>query len=124
MKRTLDRCRKFEGTGKSCFSEPALRDVILAAPLCSNDAEPVIPSEGLKCQPELRASGLLFFFLLVFKKIFVCSILLLKVINMILLVLVDPKSQVSGERPFCMSSSIECLCSRHFWICGYGPSLF
>ncbi|KAL6328436.1 hypothetical protein AAG906_038311 [Vitis piasezkii] len=57
MKRTLDRCRKFEETGKSCFSEPALRDVILAAPLCSNDAESIIHPEGLKCQPEPRASG-------------------------------------------------------------------
>ncbi|CBI18590.3 unnamed protein product, partial [Vitis vinifera] len=57
MKRTLDRCRKFEETGKSCFSGPALRDVILAAPLCSNDAESIIHPEGLKCQPEPRASG-------------------------------------------------------------------
>ena len=59
MKRTLDRCRKFEGTGKSCFSELALRDVILAAPLSSNDAESIISPEGLKCQPEPRASCLL-----------------------------------------------------------------
>ncbi|XP_050209438.1 uncharacterized protein LOC126660137 isoform X2 [Mercurialis annua] len=30
MKRTLSRCRKFEDAGKSCFSEPPLRDAILA----------------------------------------------------------------------------------------------
>ena len=43
----------------SCFSEPALQDVILAAPLSSNDAESIISPEGLKCQPEPRASSLL-----------------------------------------------------------------
>ncbi|PIN26644.1 hypothetical protein CDL12_00624 [Handroanthus impetiginosus] len=31
-KRTLARCRKFEDSGTSCFSEPALRDIIFAAP--------------------------------------------------------------------------------------------
>ncbi|XP_059433705.1 uncharacterized protein LOC132166876 isoform X4 [Corylus avellana] len=31
-KRTLSKCRKFEDTGKSCFTEPSLRDVILASP--------------------------------------------------------------------------------------------
>lgn len=39
MWRTLARCRKFEETGKSCFTEPALRDVIFAAPPRGNDAE-------------------------------------------------------------------------------------
>ncbi|KDP43395.1 hypothetical protein JCGZ_26495 [Jatropha curcas] len=39
MKRTLARCRKFEDTGKSCFGEPALRDVIYAAPLHRNQTE-------------------------------------------------------------------------------------
>ncbi|KAL5735172.1 hypothetical protein ACOSP7_033033 [Xanthoceras sorbifolium] len=39
MKRTLARCRKFEETGKSCFTEPAIRDVIFAAPPRGNDAE-------------------------------------------------------------------------------------
>lgn len=32
IRRTLARCRKFEDAGKSCFSEPALRDVLLAVP--------------------------------------------------------------------------------------------
>lgn len=27
MKRTLDRCRQFEKTGKSCFNEPSFRDI-------------------------------------------------------------------------------------------------
>ncbi|KAK3228498.1 hypothetical protein Dsin_000379 [Dipteronia sinensis] len=39
MKRTLARCRKFEETGKSCFTEPAIRDVIFATPPRANDAE-------------------------------------------------------------------------------------
>lgn len=39
MWRTLARCRKFEETGKSCFTEPALRDVIFATPPRRNDAE-------------------------------------------------------------------------------------
>ncbi|GMN69619.1 hypothetical protein TIFTF001_038663 [Ficus carica] len=39
MKRTLARCRKHEDTGKSCFSEPALRDIIYSAPAQGNDPE-------------------------------------------------------------------------------------
>ncbi|XP_022865627.1 uncharacterized protein LOC111385469 isoform X2 [Olea europaea var. sylvestris] len=31
-KRTLDKCRKFEDSGVSCFAEPTLRDAIYAAP--------------------------------------------------------------------------------------------
>ncbi|CAB4318576.1 unnamed protein product [Prunus armeniaca] len=30
VKRTLERCRKFEDTGKSCFSEPSYRDILLS----------------------------------------------------------------------------------------------
>ncbi|KAI3992294.1 hypothetical protein MKX01_030015 [Papaver californicum] len=41
VKRTITRCRKFEATGKSCFSEPALQKIILSASRCSNDGEPV-----------------------------------------------------------------------------------
>lgn len=37
VKRTLARCRNFEDTGKSCFSEIALHDVALTAPSCNND---------------------------------------------------------------------------------------
>ncbi|KAI3470617.1 hypothetical protein Pfo_027280 [Paulownia fortunei] len=38
-KRTLARCRKFEDSGASCFSEPALRDIIFAAPPQFDEAE-------------------------------------------------------------------------------------
>ncbi|KAJ4851160.1 hypothetical protein Tsubulata_003248 [Turnera subulata] len=31
VKRTLDRCHKFEDTGKSCFSEPLFKDIFLSA---------------------------------------------------------------------------------------------
>ncbi|XP_038688946.1 uncharacterized protein LOC119988101 isoform X2 [Tripterygium wilfordii] len=39
MKRTLARYHRFEDTHKSCFSEPALQDIIFAAPPRANDAE-------------------------------------------------------------------------------------
>ncbi|XP_015577676.1 uncharacterized protein LOC8271907 isoform X2 [Ricinus communis] len=41
IKRTLARCRKFEDTGSSCFSEPALQEVIFSTPTCNNDAKSV-----------------------------------------------------------------------------------
>jgi hypothetical protein len=31
-RRTLDRCRKFEETGKSCFTDPAIQDFLFSAP--------------------------------------------------------------------------------------------
>ncbi|OVA03569.1 hypothetical protein BVC80_1651g75 [Macleaya cordata] len=37
VKRTIARCRKFEESGRSCFSEPALQEVISSAPPYSND---------------------------------------------------------------------------------------
>ncbi|KAJ6410178.1 hypothetical protein OIU84_009638 [Salix udensis] len=36
IKRTLARCHKFEDTGRSCFNEPALQQVIFSAPRCNN----------------------------------------------------------------------------------------
>ncbi|XP_042511995.1 uncharacterized protein LOC122087076 isoform X2 [Macadamia integrifolia] len=63
VNRTLARCQKFEDTGISCFSEPALRDVLLAT---SNDAKTVdcvegaatnLYAAGSSCQPEARASA-------------------------------------------------------------------
>lgn len=54
MKRVLARCHKFEETGKSCFSEPSLRDVIFAAP---RNAQP----ETVNSQPVPSVSGLLFY---------------------------------------------------------------
>ncbi|EOY19220.1 hypothetical protein QUC31_006205 [Theobroma cacao] len=41
IKRTLARCQKFEETGKSCFTEPAYRDVIFSAPPRGIDSESV-----------------------------------------------------------------------------------
>ncbi|XP_019428234.1 PREDICTED: uncharacterized protein LOC109336227 isoform X1 [Lupinus angustifolius] len=38
MKRTLARCRDFEESGRSCFLEPAFKDVLFAAPTCVNYA--------------------------------------------------------------------------------------
>lgn len=39
VKRTLARCRKFEDTGRSYFSEPALQEIIFAVPSCNSDAK-------------------------------------------------------------------------------------
>ncbi|KAA8544238.1 hypothetical protein F0562_022250 [Nyssa sinensis] len=41
VKRTLARCRKFEDTGRSCFSDAALQDVIFSVPSCNNEAKSV-----------------------------------------------------------------------------------
>jgi hypothetical protein len=41
VKRTLARCRKFEDTGASCFSEPALQDVLFSVSPCNNDTKSV-----------------------------------------------------------------------------------
>lgn len=38
MKRTLDRCRKYEDTGKSCFSEPLFKDIFISGFSNLNDA--------------------------------------------------------------------------------------
>ncbi|KAG8380646.1 hypothetical protein BUALT_Bualt06G0037400 [Buddleja alternifolia] len=38
-KRTFARCQKFEDSGASCFSEPALRDIVYAAPPRFDDTE-------------------------------------------------------------------------------------
>lgn len=39
MKRTLTRCHKFEDSGISCFSEPALQDIIFSTPPHKRDAK-------------------------------------------------------------------------------------
>ncbi|PQQ20186.1 uncharacterized protein Pyn_32460 [Prunus yedoensis var. nudiflora] len=54
-KRTLARCRKYEENGISCFNEPALRDVIFAAPLHGGNAEPM-KCNGLSLPPENQNS--------------------------------------------------------------------
>ncbi|XP_059628443.1 uncharacterized protein LOC132271164 isoform X2 [Cornus florida] len=66
-KRTLARCQKFEDSGTSCFSEPALRTLILDAPHRGNDAEPLISVgaadsnnkhlESHNARPDAMASG-------------------------------------------------------------------
>ncbi|XP_039132939.1 uncharacterized protein LOC120269999 isoform X2 [Dioscorea cayenensis subsp. rotundata] len=43
--RTLARCKKFEETGQSCFSEPSLHEVISAPPDCS-DGKHLEPRNG------------------------------------------------------------------------------
>ncbi|XP_052199332.1 uncharacterized protein LOC127806225 isoform X3 [Diospyros lotus] len=40
VKRTLERCQKFEDTGKSCFSEPLFRDMFRSGLSHLNDAQP------------------------------------------------------------------------------------
>ncbi|KAL2539849.1 hypothetical protein Adt_00827 [Abeliophyllum distichum] len=40
-KRTLARCQKFEDSGASCFAEPALRDIVYAAPPRVSEPEPL-----------------------------------------------------------------------------------
>lgn len=55
MKRTLARCRKYEENGISCFNEPALRDVIFAAPLHGGNVEPM-KCNGLSLPPENQNS--------------------------------------------------------------------
>ncbi|GAV58381.1 hypothetical protein CFOL_v3_01915 [Cephalotus follicularis] len=67
MKRTLARCRKFEDTGKSCFSEPILRDVIFSAHTrginsefldCFDSAVATnLQTESNNSQPEMGTSG-------------------------------------------------------------------
>ncbi|KAJ7947986.1 Spectrin beta chain, brain 3 [Quillaja saponaria] len=39
LKRTLVRCKNYEETGDSCFSEPALQNIIISAPAFNNDAK-------------------------------------------------------------------------------------
>lgn len=41
VKRTLDRCQKFEETGNSCFTDPVLRDVMFSAPSCNSDIKSI-----------------------------------------------------------------------------------
>ncbi|KAG8483496.1 hypothetical protein CXB51_023104 [Gossypium anomalum] len=67
VKRTLDKCQKFEQMGTSCFSESALQDVMFSVPPCSNEAKSVdcigsgtasnICNETSNHQAEARGSG-------------------------------------------------------------------
>ncbi|XP_021730540.1 uncharacterized protein LOC110697476 [Chenopodium quinoa] len=53
IRRTLARCRKFEDAGKSCFSEPSLRDVLLAVP--SNNTGGIQAEQNMRL--DSRSSG-------------------------------------------------------------------
>ncbi|XP_065870309.1 uncharacterized protein [Euphorbia lathyris] len=55
MKRALARCRKFGDTAKSCFGEPPLRDVILAAPPCSGNHTESPTFAGLSVQSNMHS---------------------------------------------------------------------
>ncbi|KAJ4972272.1 hypothetical protein NE237_005371 [Protea cynaroides] len=61
VKRTLARCQKFEDTGMSCFSDPALRVVLFssndAKTDCVGGAATSMYAAGNSCQPEARASA-------------------------------------------------------------------
>ncbi|GKU91541.1 hypothetical protein SLEP1_g5403 [Rubroshorea leprosula] len=54
MKRTLARCHKFEETGKSCFTEPALRDALLASPPWQNDALGLPENQNYHMEPGMQ----------------------------------------------------------------------
>ncbi|XP_070031362.1 uncharacterized protein [Nicotiana tomentosiformis] len=56
-KRTLSRCRKFEDTRASCFSEPVLHDIIFAAPPRINEAD-LLAGEAVGSCP-VSADGVL-----------------------------------------------------------------
>ncbi|XP_020529611.1 uncharacterized protein LOC18444914 isoform X2 [Amborella trichopoda] len=58
-KRTLARCRKYEDTGRSCFSEPAFRDGILFPPLLGNDATYLGDGNPANLDTEALAAGLM-----------------------------------------------------------------
>nr|DAD28824.1 TPA_asm: hypothetical protein HUJ06_030292 [Nelumbo nucifera] len=65
--RTLSRCHNFEDTGRSCFSEPAFRDVLFSLPLYGSNTKFAYAvgsgvatntyTEAQSCQPELRSSA-------------------------------------------------------------------
>ncbi|MQM03107.1 hypothetical protein Taro_035881 [Colocasia esculenta] len=56
VKRVLARCRKFEETGVSCFSEGAFKEVLFSAPLQSADAksDDVVPGNASKTHVEIH----------------------------------------------------------------------
>ncbi|XP_043712575.1 uncharacterized protein LOC122661267 isoform X2 [Telopea speciosissima] len=62
VKRTLARCQKFEDTGISCFSEPALRDALFSSNVAKtvdsvDGAATNMYAAGNSFQPEARASA-------------------------------------------------------------------
>ncbi|XP_054790449.1 uncharacterized protein LOC129295879 isoform X1 [Prosopis cineraria] len=60
MKRTLARCRKFEDAGRSCFMDPALKDILFAVPAHDNYAGSVAAinlPQSQNCEGEAVLSG-------------------------------------------------------------------
>lgn len=67
VKRTLERCREYEVTGKSCFSEPLFREMFLSRSSHLRDAQQIDATrdgESVKhngnssrCSVEGRVSG-------------------------------------------------------------------
>lgn len=64
VKRTLARCHKYEDTGRSCFREPPLHEILLATPPYVSDEKSNhfigttnMHNEAYKSPPELRVSG-------------------------------------------------------------------
>ncbi|KAF5748459.1 hypothetical protein HS088_TW04G00413 [Tripterygium wilfordii] len=52
VKRTLERCHNFEDTGKSCFSEPLFKDILLSRPSQLNCSQSVhTPTDGESAKP-------------------------------------------------------------------------
>ena len=68
IERTLVRCKKFELTGQSCFSEPALQNVLFAVPQV-NDAGGSITTDShtghgaSKCRVDTAKAGMVLEFL-------------------------------------------------------------
>lgn len=67
VKRTLERCQKFEDSGKSCFSEASFRDMFLSSSSRHHDAQLVDRTAVIEsskqytntsgCSLEVRVSG-------------------------------------------------------------------
>lgn len=58
VKRTLERCHKFEDMGKSCFGEPLFRDMFLSASGHLSDSQSVdTPTDGESAKLYASASS-------------------------------------------------------------------
>ncbi|KAJ0977181.1 hypothetical protein J5N97_012655 [Dioscorea zingiberensis] len=57
VNRTLARCKEFEETGRSCFSEPVFREILFSTPPQCNNQNPMASYAGTLTSQELVASG-------------------------------------------------------------------
>ncbi|KAF5743069.1 hypothetical protein HS088_TW09G01131 [Tripterygium wilfordii] len=58
VKRTLERCHKFEDTGKSCFSESLFKDILISRPSRLNSSQLVnTPTDGESAKPFTNTSS-------------------------------------------------------------------